>query len=247
MLFTLAPVGIDMSTEPTFGEQLETQTDAYLDRLKDCVSLLPEVIDRYENEGDYRETVDRIQALESECDDMALDITALITNAGPKDMGLLNTRINFNQSALVAFYQKIDVMANITERIGQEIIMMNPPHGTECFEGLREMAEEVVSMMTTLEDVVERFVHNLGDPDASESLTEEIQSIRDTETRCDEIRNDVIATAFRNEDIDQPLMYREFAILFDELANTMEDVTDQIIIITSDEPGIVTEAGTDQS
>lgn len=234
-----------MPADISFGEQLETRTDAFLDGLNECVGLLPTVLDQYESGEDYEQTVETIQDLESDCDTMNREIVGFISNAGPEDIGLLNTRINFNESALIEFYDNVDVMANLTERIAQELQMMRPPHDNDCFEGLTEMAEEVVSMMTTLEDVVERFVHSLGNAAETDTLTEEIQSIRDTESRCDAIRNDVIATAFRDNDIDQPLMYRELAILFDELANKMEDITDQIVVISSKEPGIVTEADPD--
>lgn len=231
-----------MPTDADFGDQLESKTDAYLDRLNDCVRLLPEILDEYAADGEYRDTLDRIQTIESECDRLNRNITALITNANPDNIGLLNTRINFNESALLEFYKNVDVVANLTERIAQELVMMQPSHDTDCFQGLQEMAEQIASMTTTLEDVVERFVHNLCNTYESDTLTDEIQSVRDMESRCDEIRNDVITTAFSDDGIDQPLMYREFAILLDELANKMEDITDQIVIIASKEPGIITEA-----
>jgi uncharacterized protein Yka (UPF0111/DUF47 family) len=235
----------DADSDAGFGDRLVAQTDTYLEPLTDCVRLLPELLAQYEDDADTGETVERIEDLESECDQIHREITALITNGNPSDIGIRNTRLNYNQSGLVEFYRTIDVMANLTERIAHEITMMRPPHDNDCFAGLREMAEEVASMMSTLEDVVERFVHNLSDIDASDSFAGDIQSIRDAESRCDAIKNSVIETAFNTDGIDQPLMYRELAILVDDLANTMEDVTDQIITISSDEPGIVTETGPD--
>ncbi|MFW6018195.1 MAG: DUF47 domain-containing protein [Halapricum sp.] len=234
-----------MPAGASFSQQLESQTDAYLDCFKACIDLLPELLDQYVAGEDYSETIEEIEDLESACDDRNLEIVAMITNADPIDMGKLNTRINYNQSALVEFYRTVDVVVNVTERIAHELDMMRPPHDNECFEGLREMASEVAETTDVLEDVIERFVHDLGTYEASDSLTEEIQAIRDMESRCDEIRNDVIATAFRDDTIDQPLMYREFAILFDDLANQMEDITEEIIIVASNAPGIVAEEGPD--
>ncbi|MFB6152027.1 MAG: DUF47 domain-containing protein [Haloarculaceae archaeon] len=231
-----------MAAEANFGEQLEEKTDAYLDRLVDCVNLLPDVLDQYETGGEYEETVERIQTLENDCDRRLREITGFISNAGPQDIGVLNTRITFNESALIEFYQNVDVVANLSERIAQELVMMRPESDTDCFEGLREMADLVVSMTTDLESLVERFVHSLSTTDATDTLTDEIRSIRKTESECDKIRNDVIATAFRDDAIDEPHTFREFAILLDEVANKMEDITDQIVIISSNEPGIVTEA-----
>ncbi|QGN07862.1 DUF47 family protein [Halorhabdus sp. CBA1104] len=224
-----------------FGDELESQTDTYLDHLNECVGLLPELLEQYENDEDHAETVDRIGELESEGDRMIRSITSSITNADPEDMGLLNSRINQNQSELIEFYKEVDSLANVTELIADELSMMQPPTDTDCYSGLREMAEHVADMTETLEDVVERFVHGLGTTSGSDTLYDEIEAIRDMESRCDGIKNDVIETAFRDEETAKALMYRELAIRFDDLANTMEDVTDRIIVIASDEPSLVTE------
>jgi len=230
-----------MAGKSDFGQELETQTDAYLDTLKDCLGLLPQLLEEYEAGEDFEATVERIGELESEGDTMIRSIISSITNSDPEDMGLLNTRINYNQSGLIEFYKQVDSLANVTERIADEIAMMQPPTDTECYQGLREMAEHVADMTETLEEVVERFVHGLGTTSGSDTLYDEIKAIRDMESRCDSIKNDVIRTAFADEGTAEALMYRELAILFDDLANTMEDVTDQIIVIASDEPGLVTE------
>ncbi|WP_128905433.1 DUF47 domain-containing protein [Halorubrum amylolyticum] len=231
-----------MPTDADFGERLETQTAGYLDRIDDCVALLPRALDEYASDGQYRETVDEIAALESECDDRVREITGVITNAGPDDIGLLNTRINFNESALLDFYKELDVVANHTERIGQEVVMMRPDADGDSFRDMQEMAARIVEMTAVLGDVVERFVRGLARSDATETLTEGIEAIRGLESECDELRNDAIATAFADDAVDQPLVYRELAILLDELANTIEDLTDRIVVIASKEPGIVTEA-----
>ncbi|TKX81125.1 DUF47 domain-containing protein [Halorubrum sp. SD626R] len=231
-----------MSTDADFGEQLETRTVAYLDRIDDCVALLPRALDEYASGGAYDETVDEIAAVESECDELVRGLTALITDAGPDDIGLLNTRINFNESALLDFYNELDVVANHTERIVQEVAMMRPDAGVEPFADMREMATRIAEMTAVLGDVVEGFVRGLARADATETLTEGIEAIRDLESECDALRNDAIETAFADDAVDQPLVYRELAILLDELANTIEDLTDRIVVIASKEPGIVTDA-----
>ncbi|ELZ56181.1 MULTISPECIES: DUF47 domain-containing protein [Halorubrum] len=234
-----------MSTEADFGERLEAQTAAYLDRIDDCVALLPRVLDEYAADGPYRDTVDEIAAVESECDDLVRDLRTLITDAGPDDIGLLNTRINFNESALLDFYNELDVVANHTERIAQEVAMMRPDPGVDAFDDMREMAARIAEMVAVLDDVVEGFVRGLARADATETLTEGIEAIRELESECDDLRNDAIATAFADEAVDQPLVYRELAILLDELANAAEDLTDRIVVIASKEPGIVAESASD--
>ncbi|ELZ49876.1 hypothetical protein C465_06528 [Halorubrum distributum JCM 9100] len=231
-----------MATDADFGERLETRTVAYLDRIDDCVALLPRALDQFATEGGFDETVDEIAAVESECDDLVRELTALITDAGPDDIGLLNTRINFNESALLDFYNELDVVANHTERIVQEVAMMRPAADVDPFDDMREMADRIAEMTDVLADVVEGFVRGLARADATETLAEGIESIRALESECDDLRNDAIETAFADGSIDQPLVYRELAILLDELANTIEDLTDRIVVIASKEPGIVTDA-----
>ena len=235
-----------MVSGPTFGDELDAQTETYLDRLTDCVALLPEVLDEYATEGDYESTFEEIGAIESECDRLNREINGTITNAGPDDIGLLNSRVHFNASELISFYGTLDVIANHTERIAQELLMMRPPHDTDCFEGLHEMGYEIADGLDALEAVVVEFVHAMSRTDESTDLTADIEAVRAMESAVDELRNSVISTAFSNDEIDQPLMYREFAILFDELANTMEDITDQVVIIASNEPGITTEPEPEQ-
>jgi uncharacterized protein Yka (UPF0111/DUF47 family) len=234
-----------MPTDADFGERLEAKTVAYLGRIDDCVALLPRAFEEYASEGDYRETGNEIAAIESDCDDLVREIRGVITNAGPDDIGLLNTRINFNESALLDFYTELDVVANHTERIVQEVVMMRPAADVDPFRDMREMAARIVEMTAVLADVVERFVHGLARSDATETLTEGIESIRALESECDGLRNDAIETAFADDAIGEPLVYRELAILLDELANTIEDLTDRIVVIASKEPGIVTEGTPD--
>jgi uncharacterized protein Yka (UPF0111/DUF47 family) len=231
-----------MSTDADFGERLEATSVTYLDRIDDCVALLPRALDEYASGGDYRETVDEIATIESECDELVRGITGTITNAGPDDIGLLNTRINFNQSALLDFYKELDVVPNHTERIVQEVVMMRPDADGDPFRDMRKMATRIVEMTAVLGDVVEGFVHGLARSGATETLTEGIETIRGLESECDGLRNDAIETAFADDAVDQPLVYRELAILLDELANTIEDLTDRMVVIASKEPGIVTEA-----
>ncbi len=235
-----------MAAGPTFGDELDAQTETYLNRLTDCVALLPEILDEYATDGDYESTFEEIAEIESECDRLNREINGTITNAGPDEIGLLNSRVHFNASELISFYGTLDVIANHTERIAQELLMMRPPHDNACYEGLHEMGYEIENGLDALESVVVDFVHAMSRTDESTDLTEDIETVRAMESACDEIRNEVISTAFADDEIDHPLLYREFAILFDELANTMEDITDQVIIIASNEPGITTEPKPDQ-
>lgn len=233
-----------MTSETGFSGTLESQTERYLEELTLCSTYLPELLKAYASGSETAQVVEKIERTESECDNIRREITALISNADSQEIGLLSTRIKFNQSALLTFYKDLDIVANHTERIAQELTMIRPAPDVDSYDGLREMAAVIVEMTTELSDIVERFVRSLARTNATETLTDGIERIRDFESQCDSLRNDVIENAFEN-DVDDPLVYREFAVLLDELANTIEDLTDQITVISSEEPGIVTEADPD--
>jgi len=74
--------------------------------------------------------------------------------------------------------------------------MMRPDADTDSFRDMREMADRITKMTAVLGDVVERFVRGLARSDATETLTEGIEAIRDLESECDDLRNDAIETAF---------------------------------------------------
>ena len=235
-----------MSSDADFESTLESKTVTYLDQLADCTERLPTLLTAYAEGREYEPIIDQIEAAENDCDQTRREITALIANAGTREIGLLNTPINLNQSALLDFYKQLDVVANHTERIAQELSMLQPAASNNSYEQFQEMATLIVEMTEVLNDVVERFITGLARNNASETLTDEIETIRALESKCDTARNDVIATAF-SSDLPQPLVYRELAVLLDELANTIEDLTDRITVISSEEPGIVTEASLDQT
>jgi len=235
-----------MSTDADFGERLEAQTATYLDRIDDCVALLPQAFDEYASGGPYRETVDEIAALESECDDQVRGDHGRHHQRRPGRHWPVEHPDQLQRvRAARLFYKELDVVPNHTERIVQEVAMMRPDADTDSFRDMREMADRITKMTAVLGDVVERFVRGLARSDATETLTEGIEAIRDLESECDDLRNDAIETAFADTDIDQPLVYRELAILLDELANTIEDLTDRIVVIASKEPGIVTDTDPD--
>jgi len=229
-----------MASETGFSGTLESQTETYLDQLTLCSTYLPELLEEYATGRETEQVVGKIEATESECDDIRRSITALISNAASQDIGLLSTRIKINQSALLNFYKDLDIIANHTERIAQELTMIQPSPTVDSYDHLREMAAVIVEMTAELSDIVARFIRSLARTNASETLTDGIERVREFESQCDTIRNTVIKSAFQN-DVEDPLVYREFAVLLDELANTIEDLTDQITVITSEEPGITTE------
>lgn len=231
-----------MAAEANLGSQIGSETEAYLDRIDRCVSLLPELLARYRAGEAYRETAATLRRLESECDRCERRIAALVTNATAADLGLWNSRLHLNTPQIVELYQDVDGVANAAEGVAEALVTMSPDPDPRCFDGLEAMAERATEAVAVLSDVVARFVHTLCSPSDSVALADGIERIREFERTVDGLRNDVIAQAF-DDAVERPLVYREFALLLDGLVDAMEDATDRIVLVSSTESWIVTETG----
>lgn len=221
--------------------RLRSQTETYLNTVAACVDLLPQLIENYSSGDGYQETANEICTLESECDERNQEISSLLSNATVEQIGLRNTHIDFNLEQILRMYQKIDEVANTAEQIAEQLVTMKPPRREPHIQKFQELATCATKASDVLRDVVSTFARALCNPNQTTTVTDEIKKIRTLESSCDKLRNDLIENAFADNSIDQPLVYREFALLFDRLVDTIEDVTDQIVLISSTESWISTE------
>ncbi|MFB6079462.1 MAG: DUF47 domain-containing protein [Haloferacaceae archaeon] len=220
-----------------FEGELVSRTAAYLDRIEECVSHVPRLLDQYADGGPYCETVDRIGDLESDCDEIRRTISALISNADAADLGIRLTRVHLNTGPTIELYQRLDEVADTAERFAEELAAIEPSRATVCLDLLRRMAERAVEAVSVLDGAVTEYMRVLCDPYRTAALGEEVERIRTIESECDGLRNEVVATAF-DGGASTPLVYREFAVLLDALVDGIEDVTDQLVWIAGRESGI---------
>ncbi|MFC6613862.1 DUF47 domain-containing protein [Halopenitus salinus] len=234
-------------SDSRFDDRIVSRTEDYLDRISECVGLLPRLLETYLAEGTDETTAgtDSVAAsivnLESDCDRLKRDISGQITNADAADVGLLNARIHRNSSQVLDLYQRLDVIANVAERIAEELVTVRPPRDADCFDRYVEMAGFAIRGMDALSAAVSRYVRLLRSPSRSGTIADEIASVRGIESAVDELRNEVVETAFADDGVDRPLVHREFALLFDALCDAMEDVTDTLVLVSSTEAWITTE------
>ncbi|MEZ3117239.1 DUF47 family protein [Halobaculum sp. MBLA0147] len=231
-----------MTTDGDFRDTLLTRTEAYLEDAAACVDLLPDLLSAYAAEEDYEAVAHEIQRLESDCDETLRAISAHLANTDAREMGLLSSRVHVNTPSLLDLYQEVDAVVNLAERIAEELLVVPLDPETAAFDGLVEMAADATRAVAALETVVTEFVDLLSAPEASGSLGDEVTTIREIESACDGHRNDTLASAFGDETVPDPHRYREFALLFDRLVDGVEDITDQMWVIASDDPSLVVEA-----
>lgn len=224
-----------------FNDRIVSRTEAYTGRLVDCVELVRELLEAYRTGSGYDEIADRIRTLESRCDRTNRQLSALVTNARVEDLGLLNSRVHFSRAQVIELYQLIDDVPNAAERIADDLVTIEPRTSARWFEGLREMVDCAETAVVALEAAVNAFVRLLCAPSESGSVVDEIRTIREAESACDGLRNDVIAAAFEDESVPESLLCREFAYRFDALVDAIEDVADHLVLVSSTEPWITTE------
>lgn len=224
------------------SERVVGGTEQYVSRVEACVALVSELLEQYVEGGPYRETAERIRTLESECDHAGRQVSAAITTAGAGELGLRHSRVHINSPQVVALFQTLDEVANAAEQVAEGVVTVGPPTGSP-FGRLREIADRATEAMAVLAGAVTAFVRALCDPVESVTLVDEVEAVRDAESTCDRLRNDAVATAFDDTPAAEALLYREFALLLDRLLDAMEDVTDRIVLISSNESWVQTQPG----
>lgn len=234
------------SSDASIDSQLRSQTETYLGDIADCVRLLPQLLKNYSRGRGFEETAAEIRRLESQCDEKNRQISGLLSNSTTKEIGLRNSRIHLNATQVLELYQQLDDIVNTVERIAEELITIRPPRIRSCFQQFQEMTGCATTAMNVLEEVVTTFTRLLCSHNKTGMIAEKIETIRAAESACDRIRNELIADVFADESIAQPLIYREFALLFDQLTDSIEDVTDQVVLISSSESWLSTEITLEQ-
>lgn len=226
------------------NDQLEecivSGTVTYLDTLEECVAEVPQLLHRYAEDEQYQQTVDRICDLESTCDQLNRQLSALLANATVEQLGIRLTHVHLYCGQLIQLYQILDEIANSVEQFAEEFAAITPVRVSQCLDLLDEMADLAVQAMDSLEGVLTEYLQMLCNPyrTTTPTIVDGISQIRATESDCDRVRNEVIATAFDIESLDNPMVYRHLAVLLNTAIDTMEDATDQIIRITGNQSGI---------
>lgn len=221
-----------------FEQQLTSLTGTFLDQLQACVEQTPTLLARY-TEGKPVEAIDDlIGTLESDCDLTNREISTLISSSSVEELGIRLTRIHLHSGQIIELYQQLDEIANLVEQFSAELVAIDPPHWSGCLDGLREMADYAVATMASLSRAVDQYIRALCQPTQSLSIAEEVARIRELESESDRVRDRVVDSAFRDGPTATSLVYFELATQLDAAIDTMEDVTDQMLLVTGNQDWI---------
>lgn len=232
------------TTSDQLDDALRTDTIRFLDSIEACVDALPDLLERYADGDDVTDLVDEIRAHESDCDDAARHLGALIVNADASDLGIRLTRVHLHSGRTIGLFQRLDEIPNTVEQLAEELAAIAPAPAPECLAILAEMASIARDALIALRNAVVGYVEMLCDPTETHSIAADVEEIRALESDVDRLRNDAITAAFRLDGRDA-LVYRELALLVDAVVDTMEDVTDHMILIAGNRSWIELEPLTD--
>lgn len=222
--------------EPSpFGRRLESTTEQYLDQLGECVEMLPSLITAHEEDETRHQIVDDIGAREDACDATKLELGQLVTDVDAEEIGLRLTQIHVHADRLLALYGHLDSIANSAEQFALELTAIDPKRRENCLEGLREIAEIAVTAMAHLNTAVIEFIRALCRPRHDVSITTSVSTIRALEAEADAARNEILEAAFAGQSDADALAYRQLAVILDGVLDAMEDVTDQMHLVTGSE------------
>lgn len=217
-----------------FERRLDSLTTRFVERIATCLERLSELVSLYSNGEPYDQCVRRIRDLESECDRTYRSVAAHVSTANVRDLGIRLTGIHLNRNQLLHLFDHLDEIANGAERFASDLDAIAPRRVDDCFEGLQDMITSARAGIRFLEEIVPGFVQSLIDPDEEMSIVEVVGPVRRIESHVDELRDEVIATAFESEPLAVALVYREMALQLDGVVDTMEDVTDQMLLVGGD-------------
>lgn len=223
-----------------FSDRLVSQTSTYLDRVTGCVEETPALVEQYAEDGAYARTADRIADLESECDRIHREVSSLVAAAGAADLDIRLTRLHLNSRETVRVYHLLDEVANAVEQFAADLVALAPARDRDCLDLLAEMAASAAAAMPHLRVAVGEYVRLLCDAEASRTVADEVARVRAAESACDDTRNALVRTAF-DDGPPRPLLYRDLALRLDAVADTMEDVTDHLVVVAGTRPWIEVE------
>lgn len=224
--------------------RLTRETQTYLDRLTEALELLDELVARQAAGRSFDRTVDRIAQLESECDRSQQQLSKLATTEDT-DPYLRLERMYLNSPYLVELYQQLDEIANTIEQIANELQAAGAALSPVSLMRFQEMTDWLTEAMDGLRQAFYTFTTLLCASDQDGTIVDEIRLIRTAEGACDEIRNEAIAAAFDDPGATHPTLDRDLAHLFDQVADTIEDIADRLIVIASTKPWLQARSDTE--
>ncbi|MGB9985810.1 DUF47 domain-containing protein [Salarchaeum japonicum] len=201
-------------------DSIDELSETYLEQVTECVGALDSVFD-----GNVS-GVDRVESLESQCDETGRALQSALGAAAPTFRS-----VYLQAGDLAEFYTRVDEVANNAEAVALDY------RATGAYLGnvrphLREMVADAVVASAHLETATAAY---LGE-DEDETVSEAVSRIRTLERACDDRRHDAVRVAFEQRDAADALVVRELVRGADAVVDAVEDAADHLEFMVSLSP-----------
>lgn len=196
----------------------------YLERLGDCIGTVPKVFEGYD--GDIEDEVRRVGEAESDCDALVDEMKRDVMGMTPQTTGLY-----IRSESVVRLLRELDGIANSAEEAVRTTHACRPEMPPEVRECLTEVAERSAVATGVLSDCVLRTFESFEEP-GTVDVSEEAERIRETERRCDRLKDEAVEVAFEELPTGEAVVVKDVASTLDGVPDGVEDAADVLVYLT---------------
>ena len=208
------------------AEEVLSSTELYLEQVETCTSHLPDAVDAYGTDPDaFVAAVDRLSAVESECDATLRELRTLVGEALPPNF----TEVFLRVEDVSTLYARIDVVPNRAEQFARELGAMDPGLSRETRDSLRGMATLVAEATTVLTDATGAYVEGLVTAGEPVRVRDAVESVAALEGECDGHKYVALRRAFGTLPTAEALVVRQLLLSIDAAMDAAEDAADHLL------------------
>lgn len=196
----------------------------YLERLGDCIGTVPKVFEGYD--GDIEDEVRRVGEAESDCDALVDEMKRDVMGVTPQTTGLY-----IRSESVVRLLRELDGIANSAEEAVRTTHACRPEMPPEVRECLTEVAERSAVATGVLSGCVLRTFESFEEP-GTVDVSEETERIRETERRCDRLKDEAVEVAFEELPTGEAVVVKDVASTLDGVPDGVEDAADVLVYLT---------------
>ncbi|PSP84990.1 hypothetical protein BRC83_03525 [Halobacteriales archaeon QS_1_68_17] len=216
-----------------FAAEFRSLTDVYLRQVRNCTRRLPDAVRAYGTDREqFRHEVERLSAVESECDSTLRQVRALVGESMPPNF----TVAYLHAGDVVDLYAEVDAVANRAEQFGRELAAIEPAVTDPELASLVEMAEMTDEATGVLTNAVLDRADDLSTVGEVPPIEDAVEAIDALESECDAAKYELIETGFTDGTTVEALAVRELALVLDGAMDAVEDAADHLVYMASRDP-----------
>lgn len=213
-----------------FADRLLERTDAYTGSVAGTTEALADAMVVYPRDSEVLPVAkDRIDALESDCDDRLRDVRRLVGESMPPNF----TEAYLRTGDLLDLYRALDTIPSRIEQFVVELAVTTPPIDRAVRACFRDMSRRIAVATERLAEVVTAYVERLVTGDEPVHVAPEADAIATYESDCDAIRDAVVRSTFADGVDAEALFVRELVVALDGVMDAVEDAADHLLYMNS--------------